>query len=98
MKCFIPVFLRYNWIFLNKQQNKKGVYSISSAFSCLKANHTPTLKIKGAFLKAKQGSNFYFKKPYKFYEAILHGSRLSGEKKKTLSQKQYIFIAAKFLE
>lgn len=92
MKCFILVSLRYNWIFLNKQQNKKGVYSISSAFTCLKANNAPTLKIKGAFFKAKQGSNFFFKKPYKFYEAILHGSRVSGEKKKTLSQEENIFL------
>lgn len=25
MKCFIPISLWYNWIFLSKQQNKKGI-------------------------------------------------------------------------
>lgn len=78
---------------------KEVVYSISSAFTCLKANKTQSLTVKGAFSKAGQGSNFCFKKPDKFYDAILHGSRVSGEKKKsTQSKPECIFIAARFLE
>jgi len=49
----------------------------------------------GAYLKARQGSNFYFKKPCKCYEAILHSSTVSGEKKKT---RIYFYSSEIFLE